>query len=345
MGLVIANGDYDCDLDVKSKRDLRRRVSHSEDACPCRDVVRQQRDQRGRGKQLTVVVAGGGGVCENRTVNVDDDESGGRRIRLKGDFGGSLDRKKRGKRLSATSTSSSVSRINDQQEEDGDDQRASGVSWDMCVNGDVNNNHNSCRKSDSNKEGWKKGEGNGDDEEVQNRRNEAREEDDDRLWNRKSVGSVSSFTKDIMRMIDKRTNAGEYFLKSENTKSVVDKESPSEEIERMNRRNSSLSQGVVAVVDRCECPCHSDKGRGQKSPTSPTSVNIYSIEQRGKKAEMSKGCLEKGQLEAATNKSDHGEESEENYRPEYDRDQADEVEFENERQGKRRISGGGGGVL
>lgn len=284
-------------------------------------------------------------------------------------LGGSLDRRKNKKRFSVTSTSSSVSMLSsrDARDEDGDAEDEN-----YCLNADLNNNNKS--KGDRLRSGeggggrggeyvydfgaYQGGSEDGDDDENdededkraamrQNQRNEQRD----------SCGSASSFTKDIMRMIGSNASSqrGDYYNggheggeENGTFKDPLKDHRPSEVILKMNRRNSDMSERKFSHVI-CDCVCHEEAfemrskggggGKKRKSPTSPNSVNIYSIEEpRGKSngKEWQVVGLEKGQLE---NRSDNEEDQSDCERKEkvngeeYDND---ELAYEDEVDRRRR---------
>lgn len=274
----------DSDL-VENKRRLRRkRVSHCEDACPCRMrvggpvvVVVRPRGMVGSAAAVVVPVVdeedtvcvldecGRGLRSINNNNNINNNknkEQGGPEIknrRLTTSL--SLDRKnKKSKRFSVTSTSSSVSMLSTMGDNEDEEE-------------DLNNNNNNYKRNSR-------------EEDQQNRRNEAKEEV---LVVRDSFGSASSFTKDIMRMIEnnnnnasQRVNQEDYYGHSHDRESQDedddrkpdlneddnDRKSYTDEVNvtMMNRRNSDMSDKqqqplkvAVKTPSRhiiCDCACH-----------------------------------------------------------------------------------------
>lgn len=325
-GLVVKSEDGG----VEKRFKLRRRVSHAEEACPCR-----MRTKSGAAAVVTVVTSSSRGTVVVPVVESEDkicvmDECRGRRE----GGGGSLDRRhQQEKRFSMASTSSSVSR------------------------GDLNNNSNHFGRLNGHASDEEEGK-------VENRRNEIRERDNKK--NRASLDSVSSFTKDIMRMIDRNTSQrGDYYVaedeevgdKKQYPRDSVNEEDqevmtgvekttpklerrPSEVILKMNRRNSDMS----AVLRLCDCPCHLEvskrRSKKLKSPSSPNGgVNIYSIEEPETDKERSRWRdevvgLEKAQLE---DRSDNGEDvSESEVEGQWRGDEYDIDEMTYEDEGDRR---------
>lgn len=367
------------------------RVSHAEEECPCR-----RRGPGGGGKGAVVVVTrrqcpGGGVVVVPEVVesndkacvmnecgkvrlgnsNVDSSNDNSNNKRGQGKKYGlttslSLDRKKQKvKRYSVTSTSSSVSMLSAMRDQDEEEDA-----------GDLNNNNNNSFKKIN---GKSIGDVNDEDTEEeksicqQNRRNEEKEVV---VGNRDSFGSASSFTKDIMRMIENNNNAShkgdaDYYgsvagdsedekhcqadTVNEDEEKTKGRRSSEVILKMMNRRNSDMSDGKVKVLEKstptiiCDCACHhvADRDREkskmaakklkmQKSPTSPQSVNIYSIEEPLDEGEVKKRRwghevgLEKGQMDGR-----ESDDEEEPRREEYDLDEmvyyAEDDEVENKR--------------
>lgn len=337
----------ECDLDerdVSRRRDVRsRRVSHNADACPCRTrggvkavvvVSKGGGGKRGKKNRGGVVVVPGGESEDKICVVMDECENGrkGRRLR---NSGGSLDRDRRmnAKRFSITSTTSSVSML------------STGA-------GDVNNNnYNNCSNNYSgvgiNRDEEGQGQGDGD-VDCENKRNEVREEM--RRIGSGQFGSVSSFTKDIMRMIDNRNighgddeddddddnddtvNEEDRLAKNKEKEDPQLERRASEVILKMNRRNSDMSErGRLATpVVLCDCPCHDEVVvvKRLKSPNAGPG-NIYSIED-----DDEGNGIEKGQLEL---QSDAGEGSDDDALR-YE----DEEAVEDDGRGRRRRRDAGG---
>lgn len=370
-----------------------RRASHAEEECPCR-----RRGTGGGGKGAVVVMTRrqcpGGGVVvvpevvesndkacvmnecgKVRLSNSNDDSSNDNSNKNKRGQGKkyglttslSLDRKKQKvKRYSVTSTSSSVSMLSAMRDQDEEEDA-----------GDLNNNNNNSFKKINGKSIGDVNDGYTEEEKSicqQNRRNEEKEVVV--VGNRQSFGSASSFTKDIMRMIENNNNAShkgdaDYYgslegdsedekhcqadTVNEDEEKTKDRRSSEVILKMMNRRNSDMSDGKVKVLEKttpiiiCECSCHhvadrdrekskmvAKKFKMQKSPTSPQSVNIYSIEEPLDEGEVKKRRwghevgLEKGQMDGK-----ESDDEEDPRREEYDHDEmvyyAEDDEVENKR--------------
>lgn len=264
MVVVVQKSDLDGEEGEVKKRSWKRRVSHGEESCPCRGRV------AGGGARAAVVVVAGEEGNESKgnknRICVLRDECEGVRNKwgtMTGGGGGSLDRRMegRGKRFSIASNSSASS--------------MSVLSLSRGIdtgNGDVNNN---CSRNinHNNKEGEEE---EGRRVRRQNRRNEAKEE---------SFGSASSFTKDIMRMIERNNNNNHSNTSPSHTGEDPEMVTEQEAVVlAMNRRNSDMSGGKrhsrrsSASQVTCECACHEEaallwqRGKKKGSPN-----RIYSI--------------------------------------------------------------------
>lgn len=371
----LINGDHGLDKRRIKGRGHRRRVSHTEEFCPCR--------MRGGGdRRWPKVVLKSGGDEENDdseepdkicVVNECSKDGGpeGRRGSRRNRLTSSLDRRRSSgkgkKRYSVTSTSSSVSMLS---REESQKRRTE----DEDTDGDCNNNNWMGRNNDA----------------AENRRNEAKEQ-----RRGESINSSSSFTKEIMLIIhntSQRTDGGgveqvtdenyrdrqgeenkrklssttkRYSITAtEGNNQTLNEDAeyglkdrrPSEVVLKMNRRNSDMSEKRQMDKNHiiCECQCHEKSKRPktieivtrkQKSPNSPTllkehRVNIYSIEEP--KEDGHESGIEKGQLE---NRSDNDSDYERRFEGEYDNDEIEDEEGvqseeEVEKQNSRRLGDG-----